>query len=331
MTSEQGLPKSACNKTIVLAVPPSASHRTSEGNLAIALLASILRANGWDVTLFDAWLLDWSAYKLATEIAKVPNLLWVGFSCYKTNLIGAAATINHLKGLGVGVPFLAGGYGPTFEPDAFLKAGFDIAAIGEGERTLLDLSNAIAEGDDLSAVPGIVYLDSAGTRFFTGSPRIMLDLEEAPLPSTDLMVHVIESKSALHIETSRGCRGGCTYCSIVAFGQKSGTPKWRQKSIGRIVEELVALSRIGACTIKVIDDSFIEPPRDATWARTLASAIRQHGLRVNLRGQIRADRVNDELIANLVDRYLSALLSARDAWIEHLNAVYCALLFMGHA
>ena len=30
-------------------------------------------------------------------------------------------------------------------------------------------------------------------------------------------------------------------------------------------------------------------------------------------------------------RYLSALLSARDAWIVHLNAVYCALLFMGHA
>jgi hypothetical protein len=29
--------------------------------------------------------------------------------------------------------------------------------------------------------------------------------------------------------------------------------------------------------------------------------------------------------------YLSALLSAREAWIEHLNAVYCDLLFMGHA
>jgi hypothetical protein len=33
----------------------------------------------------------------------------------------------------------------------------------------------------------------------------------------------------------------------------------------------------------------------------------------------------------LTMRYLSALLSARDALIEHLNAVYCALLFMGHA
>ena len=30
-------------------------------------------------------------------------------------------------------------------------------------------------------------------------------------------------------------------------------------------------------------------------------------------------------------RYLSALLSARDAWIKHLNAVYCALMFMGPA
>ena len=32
----------------------------------------------------------------------------------------------------------------------------------------------------------------------------------------------------------------------------------------------------------------------------------------------------------LTSRFLSALLSARDAWIEHLDAVYCALLFMGH-
>jgi hypothetical protein len=29
-------------------------------------------------------------------------------------------------------------------------------------------------------------------------------------------------------------------------------------------------------------------------------------------------------------RCLSALLSTRGAWVEHLNAVYCALLFMGH-
>jgi hypothetical protein len=29
-------------------------------------------------------------------------------------------------------------------------------------------------------------------------------------------------------------------------------------------------------------------------------------------------------------RYLSALLSDRGAWVAHLNLVYCALLFMGH-
>jgi hypothetical protein len=30
-------------------------------------------------------------------------------------------------------------------------------------------------------------------------------------------------------------------------------------------------------------------------------------------------------------RYLSALLSAQGAWFQHLNALYCALLLMGHA
>jgi hypothetical protein len=30
------------------------------------------------------------------------------------------------------------------------------------------------------------------------------------------------------------------------------------------------------------------------------------------------------------ERYLSALLSARGACIEHLAAAYCFLLFMGH-
>ena len=36
------------------------------------------------------------------------------------------------------------------------------------------------------------------------------------------------------------------------------------------------------------------------------------------------------MVQGLPQRCLSALLSARGAWVEHLNAVYCALLFMGH-
>ena len=38
-----------------------------------------------------------------------------------------------------------------------------------------------------------------------------------------------------------------------------------------------------------------------------------------------------QVLDEMARRYLSALLSARDAWFENLNAVYCALLFMGHA
>ena len=43
--------------------------------------------------------------------------------------------------------------------------------------------------------------------------------------------------------------------------------------------------------------------------------------------QLGADDIGDQ---NQPQRYLSALLSARGACIEHLFAAYCFLLFMGH-
>ena len=69
----------------------------------------------------------------------------------------------------------------------------------------------------------------------------------------------------------------------------------------------------------------------------LAAAFAEHPAHAVARGMLRkASAVEPALWCratqqSLLRRYLSALLSARDAWIEHLNAVYCALLFMGHA
>jgi hypothetical protein len=42
------------------------------------------------------------------------------------------------------------------------------------------------------------------------------------------------------------------------------------------------------------------------------------------------DAPQERVIKALGSRCLSALLSARGAFVEHLNAVYCSLFFMGH-
>ena len=51
---------------------------------------------------------------------------------------------------------VAGGALPTTEPEVFLE-NFDVAVIGEGEQTMLELINQFLNGGDFSQVKGIAY------------------------------------------------------------------------------------------------------------------------------------------------------------------------------
>ena len=53
---------------------------------------------------------------------------------------------------------VAGGPLPTTNPEAFLQ-DFDVAVIGEGEQTLLELVDQTEHSGDFSKVKGIAYRD----------------------------------------------------------------------------------------------------------------------------------------------------------------------------
>ena len=56
----------------------------------------------------------------------------------------------------------------------------------------------------------------------------------------------------------------------------------------KISEELSYLQS-SVTYIKVVDDSFVDGYRDEEWCKTFADEIIKRGIRVRLRGQIRAD------------------------------------------
>jgi anaerobic magnesium-protoporphyrin IX monomethyl ester cyclase len=285
-------------RPILLATPAPVTHRTAEGNLGLACLAAVLRRAGRTVHIVDGWLEGLNADAISDRLASFGPALWVGFSCYRTNMGRAMETASSLRARGVNVPIVAGGYGPTFEPEVFLEAGFDVVAIGEAERTVLALTDLYAAGEnDLRRVPGLVFRGPGGAVVRTGPPAALTVLDAAPPPERDTLELERARRSAAHVETSRGCRAGCTFCSIVAFARTNGTERWRQKPIERIVEEFSDLERRGARVVKVIDDSFIEPPRDLAWVQQLADAIERAGVRLLLRGSVRADRVDDAMVA----------------------------------
>lgn len=287
---------------IVLATPAPVSHRTAEENLGLGYLAAILREKEYRVSLIDGWLEALTPQEIAARILALDQApVLVGFSAYQSNMQKALETMSVLRAQGATYPIVAGGFGPTFHTEEFLKAGFDVVVKGEGEFALPQLCEHFIYGiPRLAQIPNISYPDhQTGEIHHNPLQPLPLDIDQFPFPARDTAPLAQKHRTPIHILSSRGCAAHCLFCSIVSFQKLAKGPTWRQRSIVNFVDELESLVNRGYQHFKVIDDSFIEPPRDEAWCTQLADEIERRGLSVRLRGSIRADRVTDKIMAEL--------------------------------
>lgn len=284
---------------VVLATPSPTSHRTAEENLGLGYLCSSLRGKGFSVLIIDGWLNGWDVKRLSKEILDNSPKLFLGFSCYRSNMDKAMEVVSLLRERGVNTPVIAGGFGPTFHTNEFLDAGFNFVVRGEAEKTILDLANFFKnKSSNLKKIGGLSYKDD-GNYVNNLLEPLNEKIDEIPFPSRDTLELAIRRKTPIHILSARGCQAHCLFCSIVSFQRLAKGPQWRQRSIKNFVDEMESLYKMGARYLKVIDDSFIEPPRDEDWCERLADEIERRSLKVKLRGSIRADRVSDRIIKHL--------------------------------
>lgn len=286
---------------VVLATPSPVTHRTAEENLGLGYLAAYLREAGYEVTVADGWLEGLDVGALAARIAEAGPVL-LGFACYRSNMTRAIETMRLVREAGARPFTVAGGYGPTFHTADFLDAGFDAVIRGEGELPLRMLADHVTGQDgapELGAIPGLSWRQPDGPAQHNAQPAPKLPLDELPHPHRDTLHLTLARRSLVHIQTARGCQATCTFCSIVAFERVGGGPAWRQRGIKDIADELESLWSLGARHFKVIDDSLVEPPRDAGWCADLADELSARGVRARLRGSIRADRADAEVVREL--------------------------------
>jgi radical SAM superfamily enzyme YgiQ (UPF0313 family) len=116
-------------------------------------------------------------------------------------------------------------------------AEIDVIVRGEGERTIVDLINAVAKGADFAGIKGITYrrdgkiLESPDQTYFENLDDIphydKFSWEEYP----EYLFGSPERVPALSILSSRGCPYHCVFCS------KAGM-KYRLRSAKRVVDEM---------------------------------------------------------------------------------------------
>jgi radical SAM superfamily enzyme YgiQ (UPF0313 family) len=117
-------------------------------------------------------------------------------------------------------------------------------SLGEGEKTISELADALSDGRSLTTVTGLAFKDQTGALVFTGPRKRIVEVGKLPRPAWNLVpIHAYLNNSvmtgvnlgrSMPILASRGCPYQCTFCSNpVMWG-----PLWKPRPPLDVIEEI---------------------------------------------------------------------------------------------
>ncbi len=277
--------------------------------------ASLMRENGFEVSLFDVCLKD-----SPVEIEKIletekPDYLVLyddGFN-YLTKMC-----LTHMREAAFEMMQMAKKHAckiivsssdSTDHFEQYLNQGADVILLGEGEISLLETVNAFEKQTELHEIKGICFQQESVIN--TGKRAVLKDLDTLPQPAWDLIdikaYKAIWEQSGneftLNMATTRGCPYHCNWCAKPIYGQR-----YNVRSPQRVVQEMLWVKEhFGVSKYWMCDDIFGLKPG---WVQTFHEELRKKDLTIRYKIQSRADLLLKE---NNIDALVRSGLE--EVWI----------------
>lgn len=252
----------------ILLISGAISGETRYGNLddigaylppyGLMCLASVLEKADHTVKILDSVRYPLDPTELNSKIREFnPDL--IGMSIYSIGVDKAIASAENIK-TEFNVPIVAGGPHIIVYPDDLAKYDcFDYLVTGEGEQTLTELVDALANDGDFAAIKGLYYRKDG--EVMKNEPRPYIeDLDELPFPAFHLIedlagynpqLLVYRRRPVITLITSRGCPFECIFCNSV------WTRRWRANSAEYVVDLMEhVIKNFGAREISFHEDTF---------------------------------------------------------------------------
>lgn len=265
-------------------------------SLALASLAAWIRQNGFAVNLIDLHVENVYPKNAESRVRDYdPHIV-----ALTSKTLGWPAVIEIAQMVREACPnavIVVGGPQMSIYPEESLSWDcFDIAVVGDGEETLLDICEHVHSGSD--------YRDILGTcvRLPTGDviknlPRpLSKDINKYPMAAWDLLP--VESYHCLTLlkpfatmVTTRGCPWHCGYCSQVY------SEKLRFRDVGLVAEEMEFLEKnYGVREIVFFDETFTIGKKRM---RRFAEEVQRRNLSVKFNIRARVDTIDRDVVRML--------------------------------
>ncbi|MDD4910384.1 MAG: radical SAM protein [Candidatus Omnitrophica bacterium] len=283
--------------------------------LGLAYLAANLRKFGHEVKIIDAT----APYKQGTA-KQIKDFI----GDFKPDFIGITLTIDNifqtysfLRDLReINIPIVAGGPHANGLPEEVLKNGADIVAIGEGEETIVEITEYFLGRRALGSIDGICFFNADREITFTNKRRPIADLDSLPFPDfNDFPIRnytgvddVNSNPIFWSIVTSRGCPFDCLFCSSnKMFGRQV-----RMRSAENVFEEIKLL----ADTFSVRHIAFQDDEVLCSKERfiRLCDLISRSKLNIRISMRTRIDSIDKDILSRAKEAGITRMSFGIESW-----------------
>ena len=267
--------------------------------LGLGYIAAVLEKSGYEVKILDAKVEGLSVEDILGRVMEYnPSIIGLGVST--PDFSAARYLSSQIKSLGRYTLLIGGAHVSALPEETMEESCFDYGIVGEGERTVVELVDAISQGNlqQIPKIKGIVFRD--GLKIVRTPPREYIeDLDTLPFPARHLFPPLskytylyYKSLPLATIITSRGCPYQCTFCDRAVFGNHV-----RMRSINNILDEIEMLVKdYGVRSINIVDDLFtITPQRIKEFCRQLLA----RKLKISWSCFSRVDSITPEILKTM--------------------------------